>query len=168
LLSCIVAGVTLSLFNHKCRWLSRPRPPQPASSFIPNIGHEILDRARARKFLICVAASCACFLKCKCKWNLTLHGIDSMKKFVIWLTLNMAVFISIMTYGQSWFYRNGAYSELLALLIIAAIIQLLNHTIFRKNYPETFNKHDFGILVGVMSGQVIGISLLWLIGRLLS
>lgn len=91
-----------------------------------------------------------------------------MKKFVIWLMLNMAVFISIMAYGQSWFYRNGAYSELLALLIIAVIIQLLNHTLFRKNYPEAFNKHDFGILVGVMSGQVIGISSLWLIGRLLS
>jgi glucose-6-phosphate-specific signal transduction histidine kinase len=91
-----------------------------------------------------------------------------MKSLVITATLNFFAFMCTVTYAQLWNDKGGTYLELLLVPVLAIILNLLARFFLKKYYFEYWNKYNLKTAIGTATGQVLGVSLVWLILEMLS
>jgi len=86
-----------------------------------------------------------------------------MNRFLVLLLANMAVFVCSMIYGYWWYDNHKSFLVLLIFpMLFIGVVMLINFFIKNHN-PELLEKYKLNNLLGTMSGQVIGLSFLWLI-----
>ena len=86
-----------------------------------------------------------------------------MGRFIVVFLANMIAFMCAMTYGQWWNLNNQSMIVLLILPLVFTGFVCLARSLGKKCFPNSVNQHTLKIVLGMMWGQVIGISALWVI-----